>query len=85
MNVQVDDYINKFKVLSLLDHSKLTDEERKEKEDECDRILLELIEKVLESAKYELRVGWALSIFEHLRTAGIAGVRSIAKIMKGSQ
>ena len=41
---------------------------------------MKLIDKVLESAKRELRVGWAKSIMEHLRTSGMVGISALSKI-----
>lgn len=61
----------------------MTDEQKKQKEEECENVLLELIEKILESAKYELRIGWAINIFDHLSLAGIASIKSYAKIKQG--
>lgn len=61
VNVQVDDLINKFKSLSKKPPvgTTLNPEEKQKKEEECEKLLLNLLEKVLESAKYELRIGWA--------------------------
>lgn len=80
VNVQVDDLLKKFKNLSKtpLTGSAETIEETEKREEECEKILLTLLEKILESAKYELRIGWAQSLTRHMRTGGYASIKSLS-------
>lgn len=77
VNAQVDDYLNKFRDLSEIDCSNSSEEQIKESKQHCQDVLKNLMDKILESAELELRVGWAISIFQYLRTAGFAGASSI--------
>ena len=53
-------------------------------DDQVQEEITKLLEIIMDSAKSEYRIGWALSLFRHMRTAGFADTVSISKIMRSN-